>query len=167
MIFTRICDAYARFLHKLMLILGLALIFAVTLQVLGRYVPFVPRFLWPLELSNFTLIWLVFLGSILGLREKRHFTVDLFIGKKLSPWFNAFLKAVYYISVGVVTYIFIVYGYSYFKEWGLIQHSEITGISMGFLYFSVPLAGVSWALFLVENIYYDLTGQNKVRENRA
>jgi TRAP-type C4-dicarboxylate transport system permease small subunit len=63
MIFTRICDAYARFLQKLMLILGLALIFAVTLQVLGRYVPFIPRFLWPLELANFTLIWLVFLGS--------------------------------------------------------------------------------------------------------
>jgi TRAP-type C4-dicarboxylate transport system permease small subunit len=38
---------------------------------------------------------------------------------------------------------------------------------MGFLYFSVPLAGVSWALFLVENIYYDLTGKNKVRENKA
>jgi TRAP-type C4-dicarboxylate transport system permease small subunit len=37
-------------------------------------------------------------------------------------------------------------------KWGLIQSSDITGINLGWLYASVPIAGVSWLLFLVEGI---------------
>ena len=156
MMLTKFCDVYAKMIHKTMMFLGIALIFAVALQVAGRYVPFVPRYLWPLELSNFTLIWLVFLGSIIGLRENRHFNVDLFLNKKLPLWLALFLKLVYYIAVGTVTYIFIIDGYTYFFNWGLIQRSEITGISQGFLYISVPFAGVSWAVFLIERIAKDI-----------
>jgi TRAP-type C4-dicarboxylate transport system permease small subunit len=47
--------------------------------------------------------------------------------------------------------VFIVYGYSYFVKWGMIQSSDITGINLGWLYVSVPLSGISWLLFLVES----------------
>ncbi len=166
MVLVRICDVYAKILDKLILYLGLFLIFAVALQVAGRYIPFVPRWLWPLELATFDLIWIVFIGSILALREKRHFNVDLFIGKKISPHFSIFLKVVYYFTVGVVTYVFVVFGYKYLIGWGLIQQSEITGMSMGFLYASVPVAGISWALFLAENIYKDITSNRRKAEGR-
>lgn len=166
MVFERICNVYAKILDKLILYLGLFLIFSVALQVAGRYVPFVPRWLWPLELATFDLIWIVFIGSILALRENRHFNIDLFIGKKLSTPFSIFLKVVYYFTVGVVTYVFVVFGYKYFIGWGLIQESEITGISMGFLYASVPVAGLSWTLFLAENIYKDIKSNRRKAEGK-
>ncbi len=157
MVFFRFCDMYAKFLHRVMIILGISLLFAVTMQVAGRYVPFVPRYLWPLELSNFSLIWMIFIGSIVGLRDKKHFNVDVFQfqGKTLNPKFDKILQVLYYVIILAVTYIFIFDGYKYFTKWGLIQESDITGINMGWLYVSVPISGISWFIFLVEGILKD------------
>ncbi len=153
MLFFRICEAYARFLHKIIVILGISLIFAVALQVAGRYIPFIPRYLWTLEVTNFSLIWMIFIGSIIGVREGKHFFVDVFTfaGGQINPKLQFILRIVYYVVVLTVTLVFIVYGYSYFVKWGMIQSSDITGINLGWLYVSVPLSGVSWLLFLVES----------------
>lgn len=154
-IFFEFCNVYAHILNLVLKILGFSLLFAVTMQVAGRYVPFIPPYLWTLELSNFSLIWAVFIGSILGLRERRHFLVDIFIGRQLSPYFNLVLKIIYYVVIFTVTYVFITEGYGYFVDWGLIQNSEVTGINLGFLYFSVPFAGISWLIFLTEQLIKD------------
>jgi TRAP-type C4-dicarboxylate transport system permease small subunit len=153
MLFFRICEGYARLLQKIIVILGLSLIFAVALQVAGRYIPFIPRYLWTLEVTNFSLIWMIFIGSIIGVREGKHFFVDIFTfsGGQIHPGLQRFLRIVYYIVVLVVTMVFIIYGYSYFVKWGMIQSSDITGVNLGWLYVSVPLSGVSWLLFLVES----------------
>lgn len=157
MLFFRICEAYARLLHKILVLLGLSLIFAVALQVAGRYIPFIPRYLWTLEVTNFSLIWMIFIGSIIGVREGKHFFVDVFTfaGGQINPRLEYILKILYYIVVLVVTIVFIVYGYSYFVKWGMIQSSDITGINLGWLYASVPLSGISWLLFLVESFLKD------------
>jgi TRAP-type C4-dicarboxylate transport system permease small subunit len=151
--FFKFCEAYARLLHKIIVVLGLSLIFAVALQVAGRYIPFIPRYLWTLEVTNFSLIWMIFIGSIIGVREGKHFFVDVFTfsGGQINPTLQRFLRIVYYIVVLIVTMVFIVYGYSYFVKWGMIQTSDITGINLGWLYVSVPLSGISWLLFLVES----------------
>jgi len=153
MMFFKFCEAYARLLHKIIVVLGLSLIFAVALQVAGRYIPFIPRYLWTLEVTNFSLIWMIFIGSIIGVREGKHFFVDVFTfsGGQINPTLQRFLRIVYYIVVLIVTMVFIVYGYSYFVKWGMIQSSDITGINLGWLYVSVPLSGISWLLFLVES----------------
>ena len=150
----RLIDLYAKFLTKLMIVLMYVLLVAVVLQVMGRYIPFVPRYLWPLEVTNFALIWLIFVGSILGIQEKKHFYVDLF--PTCSPGLEKGLKILYYVVVYTVCIIFIVFGYRYFTKWGLIQTSELTGMNLGFVYFSVPFAGVSWAIFLTADVYKEL-----------
>ncbi|MFQ3619432.1 MAG: TRAP transporter small permease subunit [Spirochaetales bacterium] len=153
MFFFKFCEAYARLLQRIIVILGLSLLFAVALQVAGRYIPFIPRYLWTLEVTNFSLIWMIFIGSIIGVREGKHFFVDIFTfqGGTLKPRMYLFLRSIYYFVVLVVTLVFIVYGYDYFRKWGMIQTSDITGINLGWLYASVPLAGVSWLLFLLES----------------
>ncbi len=147
----RIIDMYANILAKLMTLLMYVLLFAVTLQVMGRYIPFIPRYLWPLEVTNFALIWLIFIGSVLGIKEKKHFFVDLF--PNCSRVMEHFLKVLYYLVVYTVCFIFIFFGYHYFTKWGLIQASELTGMNLGFVYFSVPFAGVSWFIFLTADLY--------------
>lgn len=152
---TRICNLYMKFLHLMMVVLGMTLLFAVGMQVAGRYIPFVPNYLWPLEVSRFSLIWLIFLGSVVGLREKRHFFVDVFQNASPTGVFITFLKVLYYVVLLTVTYVFVRYGYRYFAQWGAIQTSEITNVNLGFLYASVPVAGWSWLLYLVEGIWND------------
>lgn len=148
----RMIDIYAKFINKLITICMYALLFSMSLQVTGRYIPFIPRYLWPLEVTNFSLIWLVFLGSIIGVRGRRHFFVDIF-GENISPKLSKAIDVIYFFVLYSMTIIFIFFGYKYFVEWGLIQNSDITGVNMGFLYFSVPFSGISWLIFLTEDLY--------------
>jgi len=129
-----------------------ALLFSMSLQVAGRYIPFIPRYLWPLEVTNFSLIWLVFLGSIVGVRGRKHFFVDIF-GGNISPKLTKAIDVIYFFVLYSMAFIFIFFGYKYVVNWGLIQNSDITGMNMGFLYFSVPFSGISWLIFLTEDLY--------------
>ena len=148
----RILDIYAKIINRLIIISMYTLLFSMSLQITGRYIPFIPRYLWPLEVTNFSLIWLVFLGSIIGVRGRRHFFVDIF-GEDISPKLSKAIDLIYFFVLYSMTIIFIFFGYKYFVEWGLIQNSNITGVNMGFLYFSVPFSGISWLIFLTEDLY--------------
>jgi len=148
----RMIDIYAEIINKLITICMYALLFSMSLQVAGRYIPFIPRYLWPLEVTNFSLIWLVFLGSIVGVRGRKHFFVNIF-GENISPKLTKAIDVIYFFVLYSMTFIFIFFGYKYVVNWGLIQNSDITGMNMGFLYFSVPFSGISWLIFLTEDLY--------------
>ncbi len=158
----RIIDWYSRALLFLLTLSMWILLAAVAITVAGRYIPFVPRWFWTLEVTNFALIWMVFIGSITGVRYMKHFYIDLF-PPNLPKWANIALSVVYYFVLFSATYIFIYYGYRYVIKWGIIQKSDLTGINLGFLYVSVPFAGVSWLIFLLEAIYNDITGKPKAQ----
>jgi TRAP-type C4-dicarboxylate transport system permease small subunit len=167
---TKICDGYTKFLNVLLLTCGVALIIALTIQVMGRYVPFIPLWLWPQEVINWALIWTIFSGSIVALREKEHFTVDIFsifLKDNRRCALTIFLDVLYYIVAFVIALVFSYYGYFFFRDWGLIQQSDITGINLGFLYFSVPLTGVSWILFLIESLIRDIKGGPQKETNQG
>jgi TRAP-type C4-dicarboxylate transport system permease small subunit len=150
---VKLCDAISKCLYCALVATGLILIVTVALLVAARYLPFVPRWLWPLEVANWAMIWMVFIGASLAVRENKHFNVDLFMGKTPSRGILTFLKVVYYIFVGFVTLTFIVFGYGFVVRWAMIQTSEVLMINMAFLYVSVPVAGLLWLLFLVEDAY--------------
>ena len=152
--FFKICDAYAKFLSFLLMLMGLTLLFSVSLQVAGRYIWFIPPYLWTLEVTNFALIWGVFVGSIIGMREGKHFFVDVFQykGKVINPTLNFYLRVLYYVILASIIIVFTYYGWLYFLNWGVIQTSDITGVNLGWLYVSVPFAGVSWFLYFIEGI---------------
>lgn len=153
--FLKLCDAVARCLRYALVALGLILIASVTLLVAARYVPLVPRWLWPLEVANWAMIWMVFVGASLGVRDNKHFNVDLFMGKTPPRSIFILLKAVSYVFVGFVTLTFVFFGYAFVVKWAMIQTSEILMVNLAFLYVSVPVAGVLWLMFLVEDFYKD------------
>jgi TRAP-type C4-dicarboxylate transport system permease small subunit len=152
--FFKFCNAYAKFLDASIIFVGLTLMFSVGLQIAGRYIWFIPPYLWTLEVTNFALIWGIFIGSAVCVREEKHFNVDIFQmgGKGINPTLNKCLRALNYVIVGCMTFVFTYYGWVYFSKWGMIQSSDITGVNLGWLYASVPFAGASWLLFLVENL---------------
>ncbi len=148
--FTKILDVYARIINIAIIVLMYLLIFSVALQIIGRYVNFIPRYLWAEEVARMSLIWVIFLGSMIGLRERRHFFVD-FLPRNLSPRFNFVLDVLYYFFLFCVSYIFLRYGFRYWKM-GTIQTSELTGINLGWIHAAVPFAGLTWTLFLIEQV---------------
>jgi TRAP-type C4-dicarboxylate transport system permease small subunit len=99
------------------------------------------------------MIWMVFIGASIAVRENKHFNVDLFMGKTPPRSVQVFLKLVYYVFVGFVTLTFVFFGYGFVMKWALIQTSEVLTINMAYLYVSVPVAGLLWLLFLVEDVY--------------
>ena len=165
--FLKFCDTTAKVLKYILIALGLVLLGSVTLQVLGRYVPFIPRWLWPLEIANWAMIWMVFIGAAIGVKEAKHFNVDLWMGKNPPRPVYIFLKVIYYTFVGLVTLTFIFFGYDFLVKWAMIQTSEILMLNLGFLYVSVPVTGFLWLLFLIEDFYKDFFPQNKKTTREA
>jgi TRAP-type C4-dicarboxylate transport system permease small subunit len=99
------------------------------------------------------MIWIVFIGASIAVRDNKHFNVDLWMGKTPSRGVLVFLKLAYYVFVGFVTLTFVFFGYGFVVRWALIQTSEVLTINMAYLYVSVPVAGLLWLLFLAEDCY--------------
>jgi TRAP-type C4-dicarboxylate transport system permease small subunit len=156
----RLCDAVSRLLFCALVAMGMILIVSVTLLVAARYLPLVPRWLWPLEVANWAMIWMVFIGASIAVRENKHFNVDLFMGRTPSRPALVLLKIVYYVFVGFVTLTFVFFGYGFVVRWAMIQTSEVLMINMAFLYISVPVAGLLWLLFLAEDVYKEFVVRN-------
>ena len=159
MILTKICDAYIKLLNVLIIIAGIALLLAVAIQIGGRHIPFIPLWLWPMEIVNFGLVWMIFMGSVVALREKEHFTVDvisMILKNRNIPVVNVAINVIYYFIAFSIALVFTRYGYTFFSEWGLIRRSDLTGLNLGYIYFAVPFAGVSWIVLLVESLYKDI-----------
>lgn len=148
--YTRIMGVYARIIETLIIILMYGLLAAVTLQIMGRYVHFVPRYLWAEEMARMALVWMIFFGSMIGVRERRHFFVD-FLPRNMPRIIDQIINLLYYVLLLFISYVFVRYGFRYFYM-GTIQTSELTGINLGWLHAAVPFAGFTWALFLIEQL---------------
>jgi TRAP-type C4-dicarboxylate transport system permease small subunit len=149
--FLTFVDAYCRLLQKGMLVLLVVMLTGTLILILGRYLPIITEFSWAMEVVEFSMIWLVFLGAAVALREKAHFFVDL-IPKRYDRSIGRLLDWIYVGVVGIFLYVYIVYGFIYVATWSLIQHSEILQLNLAFVYFSVPLCGVSSLLFLIAEL---------------
>jgi TRAP-type C4-dicarboxylate transport system permease small subunit len=123
----------------------------VGIQILSRYISFIPRFLWTVDVVNMTLTWVILLGSAVGVREGRHFFIDV-LPQNLNRSAEIVLRIIYYFFMFSVTAVYVGYGYQ-FLLMGYVQTSPTIGLNLAWVYASVPVAGISWALFLVENVY--------------
>ena len=68
---------YAEILSALMAITVGLLIIPVSLQIFSRYTELIPSYIWTEEMARFFLVWTVMIGAMLGVRESRHFEVDM------------------------------------------------------------------------------------------
>ena len=149
--FLAFVDSYCRLIQKLMLVILVVMLVSMLIMILGRYVPFIPPFLWTIEVVKFGMIWMIFLGAGVALREKRHFYLDI-VPEKYEKTFGKVLYVVYALVILIFSYVYIVYGFLYFKDWSLVQTSEIMYINMGFIFFSVPLCGVNCLMFILAEL---------------
>jgi TRAP-type transport system small permease protein len=144
----RLLDAYHRLLTRLMAVTVAILIVPVTLQVISRYTALIPAWIWTEELSRFLFIWMIMLGSMIGVREGTHFVVDLW--PPLPPRGTAALQVVADVFVLAFAVVFVGWGVQ-FVRFGWDQTSELAELPMAFIFTAWPVAGATWALFLGES----------------
>jgi len=148
--YFNVAEKLSHILEILLTIFMLTLLISVTLQVMARYIPFFPRFMWTLEVTNFSLMWSIIIGAMVATRERTHFYVDL-IPKAVEEKFSTILETIYFTAIFIVSLVFIIYGIPFLKS-GLNQTSQFTGLNLGYIYVSIPIAGIVWIIFLVEQL---------------
>jgi len=145
----------------LTLLLGFMII-PVFLQIVSRHVSFVPRYIWTEEVARFCFVWMIMIGSMIAVRESTHFEVNLFQNIK-SPIIHLILRMCVLGWTAALALVFIIYGQS-FARLGHAQTSEMTGINMLSIYIAFPLAGMTWMLFLLEQILREMGTYRSARQ---
>ena len=146
-------DFYYRLLDVLLIATVAIVIVPVSLQIFSRFTALIPSYIWTEEMARFFFIWMIMIGSMVGIRDGAHFDVDLW--PELKPRANALLRIVSNVFVLVFALVFIWYGIR-FVQFGWDQSSELAELPMPFIFVAWPLAGFTWVLFLGERFIADL-----------
>lgn len=149
----KLLAGYHRLLKVLITVLMALMIVPVTLQILSRYTGVIPRYIWTEEAARFCFVWIIMIGSMIAVRDRAHFDVDVLPHPK-TPRQQGIAGLVVHGTMMLMAVVFVRYGYD-FAKFGAIQTSEMSGINMLSIYIAFPLAGVTWILFLLENIVTD------------
>ena len=157
-------DRYFHFLKGLLTFMIVLLVLPVLLQIISRFIPFVPRYIWTEELARFAFIWIIMIGASIAVREQTHFRVDV-LNKFSRKWENR-LTITLLVLMLLFAIAFVIGGYQ-FAQFGSTQQSEISGLPMLAIYIAWPLAGLTWVLFIVEQIYQHFLQQDKDTDGTA
>jgi len=129
----------------LMLMVMLAL---VCTNVVGRYF-FLYSFGWIEEVSRYLMIWIVFLGAGLALREGMHVAVTLFADLSMG------LKPVFKWAAWILTFLFFAalawYGYKY-AMFAARQRSTMLQLPMWIIYLAVPIGSFLCIVHMVLDV---------------
>ena len=160
-----VLDAYYVLLKCLLASLMLLMTVPVLLQILSRYSGIIPRYIWTEEAARFCFVWIVMIGSMIAVRDESHFRVDL-LSIAENDREKGIGQLIVHVAMLLLALVFAWYGWT-FASFGQMQHSEMSGINMLSIYVAFPLAGVTWAVFLLERMVGDvrlIIGQNRKAE---
>jgi len=151
---TRVADLVYRGLQLLLTLLMGLLILPIVLQIVSRFSPSIPHFIWTEEIARFCFIWVIMIGSMIGVRDGAHFHLDL-LAEPRSPRARAIGRLWVHGAMLLVALTFVWFGYR-FALFGWAQASELTGLNMLTIHIAWPVAGVVFTLFLGEKIAEDV-----------
>ena len=151
--FRTIASIYARLLSWLLVGSVAVLIIPVSLQIFSRYTELIPSYIWTEEMARFLFIWLIMIGSMLGIREGTHFEVDVW--PDLKPRANALLRIVSHVFVLLFALVLVWWGID-FTRFALKRFSELAELPLWMIHIPWPIAGVTWIVFLGEQMWDDL-----------
>ncbi len=145
--------AYSRLLSAVVVLSVGILVVPVMLQIVSRYTNLIPSYIWTEELARFLFIWTVMIGAILGVRDSRHFDVDLL--PKLGVRSDAFMRIVAKLGILAIAIVFVTGGIE-FTRFAWNRTSELAELPLWLIHVAWPIAGLSWIAFLGEQFLDDL-----------
>jgi TRAP-type transport system small permease protein len=143
------------------------LIIPVTLQVISRYTPFIPSYIWTEEMARFLFIWTIMIGSMVGVREAAHFEVDLWPVLSRRP--EALVRIIARLGILALSAVFIWAGIEFTKfAWN--RTSELADLPLWLIHVAWPIAGLNYFIFAGEQIFDEvgvLFGRTATEGERA
>lgn len=124
----------------------------VFIQIIFRNIFKIPM-MWSIEVSLLCFFWAVFLGAAVGLRYRRHYTVELLPESFVRT--NLILDIISHLIVLVLIYIFVVHGYR-FAAMGFSKMSTSIAMPQGYFFLSLPVGGAAMVLFSLELLINDI-----------
>lgn len=115
-------------------------------QVIGRYV-FHHSIFWSGEICRYLLVWITFTGTSLLIRRKRMICLS-FLAQKFPPEFRRILSILINTLVSIF-FLIVICGGSKLVILNISQVSLVTGISMAYVYASIP---ITFSLMLINSI---------------
>ena len=149
----KLLDGYYHLLNILLVATVAILVIPVSIQIFSRYTSLIPAWIWTEEMARFFFVWMIMIGSMVGIRDGAHFDVDLW--PPLNARADAALRILAQLFVLVFALVFIWYGIK-FVQFGWDQTSELAELPMAWIVTAWPLAGFTWVLFLGERFLANL-----------
>jgi TRAP-type transport system small permease protein len=151
-LWRRVVAGYAKLLEVL-LALGIGvLVIPVTLQVISRYTPFIPSYIWTEEMARFLFVWTIMIGAMVGVREAQHFEVDVW--PDMSRRSEAAVRIVARLGILAMALVFVWAGIE-FTRFAWNRTSELADLPLWLIHVAWPVAGFTWIVFAGEQIVHE------------
>ncbi len=144
-------ERFCKVLRVLLAVLMGALAIPVAMQVISRYTPLMPTYLWTEELATFIFIWIVMIGSMVAVWDRTHFDVRV-LPDANRPLLKLMQDGFVLVLILAFALIFAWYGLEY-AEFGSRQKSVMMRANKLITHISVPLAGTVWTIFAGYRFY--------------
>lgn len=149
---TKLNDGIQRLFMVLSVTMLVSFASIVFLQIIFRNIFNIPM-MWSIEVALLLFFWSVFLGGAIGLRQRRHYTVELLPETFVRT--NLILDIISHIIVFFILYIFVVYGYK-FAVMGFNKLSTSIAMPQGYFFLSLPVGAAAMILFSIELFIKDV-----------
>lgn len=147
-LFIKTNDNIERIISYINILLMSVLIITVFIDVLVRYVYKKP-IIWSTEVSLICFIWLIFLGSSIAVRHRRHYVVEIIPLNWVKT--NIILDIVADIASFALLYIMVFNGFN-FAKMGMIRYTTSLALPQTVIFAAIPVAGIVMTLFNIEQL---------------
>ena len=148
-LWRRVTAGYAKLLEILLGACVGILIIPVTLQIISRYTPFIPSYIWTEEMARFLFIWTIMIGAMVGVREAQHFEVDVW--PDLSRRSEAAVRILSRLGILALALVFVWAGIE-FTRFAWNRTWELAALPLWVIHVAWPVAGFTWIAFAGEQI---------------
>lgn len=140
---------YSQALNWLLVASVAVLIFPVSLQIFSRYTELIPAYIWTEEMARFLFVWMIMIGSNVGVREAAHFTVDIF--PLLRPRAEAIVTLLSGVFILLFGLVFLIWGIE-FTQFAMNRISELAELPLWLIHIAWPVTGATWVVFQGERM---------------
>jgi TRAP-type C4-dicarboxylate transport system permease small subunit len=152
----RILHLLVRINGAVAVLLFAALTAVVALQVLTRFILHIP-FIWSEEVARFLFFWTVLLGAAMSVRNRRHFVLDIGMGRRPAAHGPArlILDLVPHLCVLAFSILLVVLGIDYARA-GLLRTATNSNVDMVLVFAAVPVFAALTIVYTLGNMVADL-----------
>ncbi|TCK92715.1 TRAP-type C4-dicarboxylate transport system permease small subunit [Natranaerovirga hydrolytica] len=146
------------YVQKLQLAVGALFltVFLITVvyQMFSRYAGISAT--WTEEVAMYSFIWSVFMGAGAMVFEKKHFAFTSIGDMINNPKFKALLSIVIAIIMLIFSIFMVYYGYKVTKQFWNYNWVTMPQFKRGPVWVCIPIAGLTSAIYLINNIVLDI-----------